>query len=70
MTKNYIYYKLWQTCVINWGRIIFFANWGKLCCNLGQLTYYKVRQVLSQIETVMTNQGNHYYKIGQFLQIG
>ena len=37
---------------------------------LGQFNYYKSGQVLLQIRAAITNQGDHYYKLGQLLQIG
>ena len=54
-----MYYKLGQLC--------FITNQGKRCYKLGQLHYYKLRQVLLQIKAGITNQGNRYYKIGQLL---
>lgn len=37
---------------------------------LGRLSYYKLRQVLLQIEASISNYGNSYYKIGQLLKVG
>ena len=36
---------------------------------LGRLSYYKLRQVLLQIEASISNYGNSYYKIGQLLKV-
>ena len=51
------------------GQALFYYKLGQRCYPLGQLHYYKLRQVLLQIGTVITNQGNRYYKIEQLLQI-
>ena len=57
-----MYYKLGQLC--------FVTNQGKRCYKLGQQHYYKLGQILLQVEAPTTNQGNLYYKIGQLLQTG
>ena len=55
ITKIYMYYKLGQVCVTNWGGFIT-TNWGKCC--------YKLGQNVLQIGAGITNQGNHY-KLGR-----
>ena len=46
-----MYYNLGQACI---------TNSGKHCLKFGQLHYYKSGQVLLQIGTGITNQGNYY----------
>ena len=52
------------------GQLCFITNQGPCCYKLGQLHYYKLGQVLLQIAAAITNQGNHFYKVGQLLQLG
>lgn len=37
-----------------------------MCYKLGQLSYFKLRQVLLQIWAAITNLGNRYYKKGSY----
>ena len=65
--KIYMYYKLRQACVTNWGSFVLlqirenvFTSWG---------SYYKLGQPLLQNRAAITNWGKIYYKLGQVLQI-
>ena len=61
----YMYYKLGQACV---------TNWGDCCYKLG--SYYKLGQPSLQNRATITNcakfitNWDRYYKSGQLLQIG
>ena len=58
-TKIYMYYKLGQACVINWGSFVLLQIRANVVTNL-QIGAAS----LLQIGTAITNQGNRYYKIG------
>ena len=71
----YMYYKLWQACVTNWGSFVLLqirknviTNWDSfIITNWG--SYYKLGQPLLQNSAAITNWGKMYYKMGQALQI-
>ena len=82
ITKIYIYYKLGQACVKNWGSFVLLqiranvvTNWGScIITNQGKFCYklkhlLQIRQPLLQNRAAITNWGKMYYKLGQVLQI-
>ena len=52
-----MYYKLGEACVTNWAAL-FYYKLGQTLSQIGAAS-------LLQIGATMTNQSNHYYKIGQ-----
>ena len=80
--KRYIYYKLGQACVTNWGSFVLLqiradvvtnrdsfiiTNWASVVTNWD--SYYKLEQPLLQNRAAITNWDKIYYKLGQVLQI-
>ena len=76
-TKIYIYYKLGQACVKNWGSFVLLqiranvvTNWGSSIITNQDKFCYKLKHLLQIRATFITKQGS-YYKLGQnVLQIG
>ena len=71
VTKIYMYYKLGQVCVTNWGSFVLskiraniVTNWGGFITTNWGRCCYKLGQNVLQIGAGITNQGNHY-KLGR-----
>ena len=62
--KNiYMYYKLGQACVINWGSFALLQKIGQTLLQIGAASLLQIGA------SAVTNWGK-YYKLGQLLQIG
>ena len=61
--KNIYVLQQFVSLCYNLGQLCFITNQSKRCYKSGQFHCYKLGQVLLQIGSAITNQGNRYYKI-------
>ena len=64
-----MYYKLGQACVTTWAGLFYYKS-GQTLLQIGTASLLQIRASVVTIGAAITYYGNHYYKIGQLLQIG